>query len=201
MFTLWSWGSIRSGVFAQWCIYTLVCLCAFVCVRVKGHCVGGHQFCEWCCFEAGWDRISRKGQREKSPLTKSKHFPHNSMSSPAGPQYRPTHAHTLTFPTTTHIHIDLSPWLFRCGVDKPEEAGELKMWGVCLIQMEVLMSHLWPLPLSLSEVRVHLNMQPHQMSFRIWMSTKNPVLLVTLMLLDCLLLFSDWFQFLRIWNR
>lgn len=79
-------------------IYFSVSVRACVCVRVKGQCVGGHQLCEWCCFEAGWDRISRKGQREKSPLTKSKHFPHNSMSSPAGPLYRPTHAHTLTFP-------------------------------------------------------------------------------------------------------
>lgn len=56
MFTLWSWGSIRSGLFAQWCVYTLVsvrahvpvcvCVCVFS-VRVKGHCVGGHQeLCE-----------------------------------------------------------------------------------------------------------------------------------------------------------
>lgn len=125
-------------LFAQWYLYALVChsgrVCMFmwVCsVGVKGHCVGGHQeLCEGCCFEVGWDRISRKGQGKKVLRQSPNIIPHITVCLPQlGPSIDPhintpwpPHYNTDTHAHTRPNHIHWRPLGYR--VHKPEEAGE-----------------------------------------------------------------------------
>lgn len=161
-------------LFAQWYLYALVChsgrVCVFmwVCsVGVKGHCVGGHQeLCEGCCFEVGWERISRKGQGEKVLWQSPNIIPHITVCLPQlGPRIDPhinttwpPHYNTDPHAHTRFSHIHSRPLGYR--VHKPEEAGEQGARSMRYLfdqhgDVAVMVSLLWPLPLCMSRVRGH----------------------------------------------
>lgn len=128
------------ALFAQWCLCRFGRVCSvsgwrvIVWVVIRG--------CAWeaagCCFEAGWDRTSRKGQGEKKKSSdKSPNIsPCESMSSPTGPLHGHTHVHTLSLyldlplqHTHTLVSNTFTEGLPRCRVDEPEEAGEQGVRG------------------------------------------------------------------------
>lgn len=139
MFTMCSWGSIRSGLFAQWCIYLF-------CVQ----CLGERSLCGWSSGVVWamlfWSRMRENKQERSEGKKVLRQSPNISLLTVCLPQLGPSidpHMHT---PWPPHYHTHTSTSL-------PDTRG------FCLIQTEVLMSRVWLLPLSLSGVPVHLNIQ------------------------------------------
>lgn len=110
MFTMWSCERQSTRGSCMGTICTMIPICVSVpfwtgvCVYVSVQCGGEGSLCGWSSG-AVWGMLFWSGMRQnkqersggKSSLAKSKLYPpHNSMSSPAGPQHRPTHKYTLT---------------------------------------------------------------------------------------------------------
>lgn len=113
------------------------------CVQCQGQRSLCGEFCEQCCFQARWARISRKGQREKKVFRQS---PNTVLLTVRLLQLGPSTDPYMHTPWPPHYHTHL-----RGRLDKPEKVGS-----------EALMSQVWPLPLSLSGLPVHLNINEFQ---------------------------------------